>query len=106
MSFHEHPPDDGRGLVGDVLIDQEERRLHLLPSKHVQKVRRRRRIWTVIVGQIHGGWRTTWHVPHGTIASHGVQDESGRRDVGQSNNRQSHDSDNPHFYTPSRTSEP
>ena len=44
----------------------------------IEQVRRRRRIRTVVVGQIHRWCTRARHLPHGSIAGHPVDDERRR----------------------------
>ena len=83
MAVGEQAPDNWGGLDRDVVVDQEERRLDLFASQHIEKVWRRTRIGTVVVCQVDRVRFVPWHVPDGSVAGHRVEDESGRRGVGE-----------------------
>ena len=96
MPFREHAPDDGRGLARDVAIDQEEGGAHAFAREHVEQIRRRRRVGSVVERQIHGRRRRARHVPHGAVPGHLVEEERAWRRVGQHEHADAEDRNNPH----------
>ena len=96
MPFGKHAPDDRRGLVGDVSIDQKKRRVRLLTRENVEQIGCRRRIRAVVereIDSLRGGSR---HVPDGAIARHRIEYEWRRRRVRERDEADAHDDDNPH----------
>ena len=54
VAVREHPPHDRRGLGREVRVDEEERRAHAFPLQQIEQVGRRRRIGSIVVGEIDG----------------------------------------------------
>ena len=52
VALVEHPAHDGRGLLGHVRVDQEERCARIVLAQDIEQPRRGRRIGTIVVGKI------------------------------------------------------
>ena len=96
MPVGEDAAEDGRGVVGNVLVDQKKRRVDPFARQHVEQIRRRRRIRPVVVRQVDRRRRAARHVPYGRVAGHCVEHEPNGRSVGERDDTEPDEDEYPH----------
>ena len=63
VTLLERAADDGRGGRGQVLVDDEERRIDAVAGQHIEQLRRRRRVRPIVEGQVDGARSLLRHPP-------------------------------------------
>ncbi len=96
VAIGEHATDERGSVLGDVTVDQEERRVYMFTGQHVEQVRSRRRVRTVIEGQIDGRNSGLRHVPDGTTARDRIEEKRRRGSVRECKSADGYRDKNPH----------